>query len=144
MSPNEPISVPVDEPTEEQKAKLEEDNQKNELITQVQTELRNELEGIQNQLLSVNEDSTQNELVVVSNALADLGAKADAGAAKLTAAGIGSDVYSLRGIQEGGDHAKAAAGDAGSAAAADTSEMKRDHLQRMHDQLRSVSVGFKG
>jgi len=140
-----PISVPVDEPTEEQKARWAEDAKKSELITEVINELRTETEWMWGKVQQVNREATQNELVVLSNQFADLAAKCDAGAAKLTGAGIGSDVASLRACQNAANHARCAAQDAGEAAAyaPDNEAGVHNKMESVRSQMACVSVAIK-
>ena len=141
---SQPITIPVDEPSEEEKARQEQLTRQSELIDEVLAELRTEVDWAYEKLNQASDQDSTDHLTALAGALGDLAAKASQAASRLTAAGIGETVHSIQACRNVSNHAGLAASDALEAANADSATPTHFKLQSARDQMAVASSVLRG
>lgn len=107
-----PITVPYEEPSEEDQERWRREAELGDLINSVCDTLKREVEYVQQIASYTNADSTREEIGTLAAHCGDLSSKGYAAASQLTAAGIQDWVYSVKACNEVGFRANEAAGQA--------------------------------
>jgi hypothetical protein len=144
---DEPITVPYEEPTEEDKARWAHEAELGQLIDAVCGQLRLDVGYVHQSaagIAATAESSTHAEFAALAAQCQDLSGRGYAAASQLEAAGIGEAVYSVRACKEVGYWAHSASGRAQSAAGADTDTDIRAHLDSCLQELGNASHAING
>jgi hypothetical protein len=141
---DQPITIPVDEPSAEERAKEEEQRRLSELISEVIGEVRVDVDWAYQKVNQASDHDSTDQLNALSTTLADLAAKASAATSRLTAAGIGEMVFSVQACRNVSNHASLAASDASEAANADSATPTHFKLQSVRDQMALASSALNG
>ena len=142
-----PISVPMAEPTPEQEAHWEKQNDLSDTITSVTDALQAQVEAVRQQasILSSNVESTSHdECSGLAGQCYALAGNGYASAAQLIAAGVQEWVYSVKACNEVGFWANSAGGHATTAASADSDTTMRMSLDSAENDLSNALSSISG
>jgi hypothetical protein len=144
---DEPITVPYDEPTDEDKARWAHEAEQGQLIDAVCGQLKLEVGYVQHSAAgtaATADTSSHAEFATLAAQCHGLSGQGYAAASQLEAAGIGDSVYSVRACKEVGFWANSASGKAQSAAGADNDTDIRAHLDGCVNDLGNAAHSING
>ena len=143
----EPVSVPYEEPSEEQKAEWDRQAQLSDYINAVCGNLKVEVAAAEQaaSILSATADSaTREEIEAFAGQCATLSGQGYGAASQLMEAGVQDWVYSVKACNEVGYWANSAAGHANSAAASEYPTEIHGMLGQAHNDLVNASASING
>ncbi len=144
---DDPIAVPYEEPSEEDKARWAHESELSQLIDSVCGQLKLDVGYVQQAaagLAATADTSTHAEFAGLAAQCHDLSGRGYAAAAQLEAAGVGAAVYSVRACKEVGFWGRSASGKAQSAAGSASDTDIRSHLDGCINDLGNGASSING
>lgn len=142
-----PISVPYEEPSEDEQERLRKQSELSDLISAVCGQLQHEVAAVQHAAsitASAPESATRDEMGGLAGQCSGLSAKGYAAAAQLQGAGVEDWVYSVKACNEVGFWANSAAGHANAAAASESDSEIRSSLDQVVNELGNAASSIGG
>lgn len=143
----EPVSVPYEEPSEEQKAEWDRQAQLSDYINSVCGNLKVEVAAAEQAasiLYATADSSTREEIEALAGQCATLSSQGYAAASQLMEAGVQDWVYSVKACNEVGYWANSAAGHANSAAYSESPTEIHGMLGDAHNDLVNAAASING
>ena len=132
---NEPISVPVPEQTEEEKAAQEQQFAQADLLKEVLEQLKSQASNVLSSAQGLNKDSSKDEITSVADGISQLASAARNGQGRLDTGNLPTGSYSYSAIRNLSDYCDIAQKDAANAANTDNEEVRATELSNMMGSL---------
>jgi hypothetical protein len=139
-----PITVPYQEPSEEEQEWLRHQAALSDYIANVCGNLKTEVAYVEHTASLTDASSSRDAMTALAAQCSDLSAKGYAAANQLTSAGIDSSVYSVRACHEVGFRANSAAGHASNAASSEYESDIKINLEQVVNDLSYASGSING